>query len=311
VVTDISGGMRVLIVECIPETDPVGAISRSSWSLAARELTQPDRSVFVDHVEASNVGEVAKAIATHRPDVLILSAHGVYEPDSNMAGLMIGDGISVGDDIGRMPPVVILSACHSGPRGAGPVAVADLLLRAGARAVLSTLVPVDVRHNSTFMTRLLLYMSESIGGSEVHTTLMDLWHRVQTNTVILDVLYGNPKLLEWGHAEVNGRTPPVVEFMSTRSAGRIRTSHLYQDTEAVLLDIAEDRGEKDEVQRWLRTPGYVPESMMYTILGDPSSIRFRASSLTSGQRPEFAGRPVPPSARRATKRLVPSRKKRK
>lgn len=308
--TDISGGMRVLVIECIPETDPVGKISRSAWSFAARELTQPDRSVFVDLVDASDVGGVSQAIATHRPDVLILSAHGVYDAESNMAGLAIGDGVSMGDDLGPMPPVVILSACHSGPRGAGPVAVADLLLRAGAHAVLSTLVPVDVRHNSTFMTRLLVYMSESIGGSGPHTTLMDLWHRVQTSTVILDVLYGNPKLLEWGHSEAEG-TPPVVEFMSNRSVGRLRTSHLYKDTEAILLEIAEDRGEKDAVQRWLRTPGYVPESMMYTVVGDPSSIRFRASSLTSGHLTRIQPLPAPPSARRATKRLNPGRKKRK
>jgi hypothetical protein len=279
---DFSDGMRVLVIECIPATDRVGVISRSTWEYAARELTDAARSVFVDIVDASDKTEVAHALATHRPGVVILSAHGVYDTDANLAGLAIGDDVSIGDDLGPMPPVVILSACHSGPRGAGPVAVADLLLRAGARAVLSTLVPVGVRHNSTFMTRLLLYMSESIGGVEAHTTLLDLWHRVQTNSVIMDILYGNPKLLEWGHSDAKG-TPPIVEFMSGRAAGRLRPRHLYQDAEAVLLDIAAERGEKDAVEGWLRAPGYVPESMMYTIIGDPTAIRFRPSRLTSPQ----------------------------
>jgi hypothetical protein len=277
---DLSEGMRVLVIECIPGTDPVGVISRAAWAFAAQELTDPGRSVFVDIVDASNRAEVADALATHGPDIVILSAHGVYDADSNMAGLAIGDDVSMGDDLGPMPPVVILSACHSGPRGAGPVAVADLLLRAGARTVLSTLVPVGVHHNSTFMTRLLVYMSEAIGGAETHTTLMDLWHRVQTNSVIMDILYGNSKLMEWGHSDVKG-TPPIVEFMSGRSAGRLRPWHLYQDAEAVLLDIAAERGQKAAVQGWLRAPGYVPESMMYTIVGDPSSIRFQSSRLTS------------------------------
>lgn len=281
---DFSDGMRVLVIECIPDTDPVGVVSRSAWSFAARELTDPARSVFVDIVDASDKAEVADAVATHRPDVVILSAHGVYDADANMAGLAVGEDVSMGDDLGPMPPVVILSACHSGPRGAGPVSVADLLLRAGARAVLSTLVPVGVFHNSTFMTRLLVYMSESIGGAEAHATLLDLWHRVQTNTVIMDILYGNPKLLEWGHSDAKG-TSPIVEFMSGRAAGRLRPLHLYQDAEAVLLDIAAERGEKDSVQGWLRAPGYVPESMMYTIVGDPSGIRFQPSRLTSTQQP--------------------------
>ncbi|KJL23479.1 CHAT domain protein [Microbacterium oxydans] len=280
---DFSNGMRVLVIECIPDTDPVGVISRGAWTFASQELTDPTRAVYVDIVEVSDKAGVADALATNRPDVLILSAHGVYDADANMAGLAIGDEVSLGDDLGPMPPVVLLSSCHSGPRGAGPVAVADLLLRAGARAVLSTLVPVGVLHNSTFMTRLLVYMSESIGGSETHKTLLDLWHRVQTNTVIMDILYGNPRLLEWGHSDSKG-TPPIVEFMSGRSAGRLRPWHLYQDAEAVLLDIAAERGEKEAVQGWLRAPGYVPESMMYTIVGDPSSVRFQASQLTSAQR---------------------------
>ena len=282
---DFSNGMRVLVIECIPDTDPVGVISRKAWAFAAQELTDPTRSVCVDIVYAFDKADVADALATNRPDVVILSAHGVYDADANMAGLAIGDEVSLGDDLGPMPPVVILSSCHSGPRGAGPVAVADLLLRAGARAVLSTLVPVGVLHNSTFMTRLLVYMSESIGGTETHATLMDLWHRVQTNTVIMDILYGNPRLLEWGHSESKG-TPPIVEFMSGRSAGRLRPWHLYQDAESVLLDIAAERGEREAVQGWLRAPGYVPESMMYTIVGDPSSVRFQASRLTSAQRQE-------------------------
>jgi hypothetical protein len=280
---DFSNGMRVLVIECIPDTDPVGVISRGVWTFASQELTDPTRAVYVDIVDVADKAGVADALATNRPDVVILSAHGVYDADANMAGLAIGDEVSLGDDLGPMPPVVILSSCHSGPRGAGPVAVADLLLRAGARAVLSTLVPVGVLHNSTFMTRLLVYMSESIGGSETHTTLLDLWHRVQTNTVIVDILYGNPRLLEWGHSDSKG-TPPIVQFMSGRSAGRLRPWHLYQDAEAVLLDIAAERGERETVQGWLRAPGYVPESMMYTIVGDPSSVRFQASRLTSAQR---------------------------
>lgn len=99
----------------------------------------------------------------------------------------------------------------------------------------------------------------------------------------MDILYGNPKLLEWGHSDARGN-PPIVEFMSGRPVGRLRPWHLYQDAEAVLLDIAAKRGQKDAVQGCLRAPGYVPESMMYTIVGDPSSVRFQASRLTSAQR---------------------------
>lgn len=277
-VVDLTRGMRVLVVECIPDTDLVGRISREAWSFAAQHLTELTPSVSVSLVGVSNKEELIVAVAANQPDVLILSAHGVYDADSNMAGLAIGSEVSVGDDLGPMPPMVILSACHSGPRGAGPVSVADLLLRAGSSVVLSTLIPVGVRHNSTFMMRLLVYMIESIGGTESHTSFLDLWHRVQTNSVIQDILYGNPQLHEWGHSATKG-TPPIVEFMENRSRGRIRPWCLYEDAEAVLLEIAADRGEETAVRGWLRSPGYLPESMMYTVVGDPSSIRLQSPRL--------------------------------
>lgn len=277
-VIDLSGGMSVLVVECISDTDPVGQASRAAWSCATEYLTDASRSVAVKRVSVSNKEQFAAAVARHRPDVLVISAHGFYTPGANVAGLMIGTEPSLGDDLGRMPPMVILSACHSGPRGAGPVSVSDLLLRAGAKAVLSTLVPVEVQHNSTFMLRFLHYMSKAIGGSENHVNVLDLWHRVQTNTVIIDVIHGNPKLTEWGYSKADGESP-IAEFMRSRSRGKIRLQHLYTDTEAVLLEIAADRGEETAVRGWLRSPGYVPESMMYTFVGDPSCIRLQAPRL--------------------------------
>lgn len=279
-VVDLSGGMRVLVIECISNTDRVGRASRAAWSFAATELTDASRGVAVDLVAVSNKQQFAAAVADHRPDVLVISAHGFYTPDNNVAGLMIGTEPSVGDDLGPMPPMVILSACHSGPRGAGPVSVSDLLLRSGASAVLSTLVPVRVQHNSAFMVRFLLYMSEAIGGVESHASVLDLWHRVQTNTVIIDILHGNPKLLAWGYSDTDG-VPPIVEFMDSRSHGKIRPQHLYADAEAVLLEIAGERGKEAAVRGWLRSPGYVPESMMYTFVGDPLCIHLQAPRLVA------------------------------
>lgn len=285
-VVDLSKGMRVLVVECIPDTDPVGIASRNAWAFVAERLNDPDRSVFVDLASVANKEELATSVAAHQPDVLIVSAHGVYDADSNMAGLKIGAEVSVGDDLGRMPPLVILSACHSGPRGAGPVSVSDLLLRAGADSVLSTLIPVDVHHNSVFMMRFLIYMSEVIAGNEPHKNLLDIWHRVQTSSVITDIIYGNQKLKEWGHSSKNG-TSPIVEFMKYRSKGRLRPWHLYQDAETVLLEIAADRGEEASVRGWLRAPGFTPESMMYTIVGDPSCIRLQSPTRLRAKSSEF------------------------
>jgi hypothetical protein len=275
---ELSKGYTVLICECINRDDTVGQASRAAWTHLRDDLAGSGEPMHVFVEETLSAQAVRAAIKEHRPDILMLSAHGDYRPRNNLAGLRIGDDFSLGLDLGPMPPLVILSACESGPRGGGAVAVTDLLLRQGAIAVISTLVPVGVIHNSIFMLRLLHYINEAVGGREPHKTLIDLWHRVQTNTVIIDILYGNPRLTEWGHREVNGISP-VAAFMGSRSAGRIRTTHLYEDAETVLLEVAAEQGQRNKVEGWLRRPGYLPESMMYTLVGDPTRIRLRPPEL--------------------------------
>lgn len=275
---DFSGGLKALVLECIPEEDEVGQISQESWHVISDNLSKTYVPLSFEVSRAENSKEFREQVAKHKPDVLIISAHGSYDESGNMARLVIGTELSMGTDLGPMPPLVILSACHTGPRGSGAVSVSDLLLREGARAVLSTLVPVKVMHNASFMQRFLLYLGESIQGTEPQVNVLDVWHRVQTSNVILDIIQGNPKLSAWGYSDEHD-TPPIVEFMRKRSVGNVRSWRLYEDAEALLVDIAMERGQGSKVREWLRSPGYVPESMMYTFIGDPASIRLKSSPL--------------------------------
>lgn len=271
---DLSDGCRVLVAECIPESDIVGRLSRRSWALVEEEMDQIAAGIDVTIEETLSPAEVRRAIREHQPDVLVLSAHGFSMPDANVAGLMIGDRQSLGDDLGPMPPLVILSACHTSPRGGGVVNVSDLLIREGAYAVLSTLVPVDVRHNAQLVARFFRYLGLAIGDREPggDLSVLDVWHRTQSANVVVDLSYGNRNLQDWFFQNAD-RPSPVDEFMSGKGLGDLRGPHLYDDAEARVIEIASRRG--DDVARianWLRSPGYLPESLMYTMLGKPQSI---------------------------------------
>jgi hypothetical protein len=78
---------------------------------------------------------------------------------------------------------------HTSPRGGGVVNVADLLLRAGAVAVLSTLVPVDVTHNAQTMSRFFRYLAHAIADKSTPpgTSVLDVWHKVQALNVVVDI----------------------------------------------------------------------------------------------------------------------------
>ena len=275
----LSEGYRVLVAECISADDPVGVISRIAWDHAREFVTSGGYPITFDVVECSSIAELNEALDTE-PAVLVISAHGTFRPRSNLAGLLIGNEICLGPELGDLPPVVILSACHVAPRGVGPVNIADLLLRQGALAVLGTQVPVNVTHNALLMARLFLYLAETLARRESFSTLLDAWHFIQMSNPINDVLNGSKALYDWGLTQVADERTVLAEFMGVRSTGQLRRGHLYRDTERVLGEIADDQSIGDKVRNWFRQPGYVPETLFYAMTGKPELVYLRDPTMT-------------------------------
>ena len=152
------------------------------------------------------------------------------------------------------------------------MSVVDLLLQQGVRAVLGTQVPVDVRHNAVLMVRLFVYIRESLAGAEPESSLLAAWHRTISGNPINDILQGNDRLAEWAHSPIRDGVV-LTDFMLNSFVGRLRKPHIYADTERVLTQIADEKGLGEQVSKWLRTPGYLPESAMYSFYGRPDQIR--------------------------------------
>ncbi|MET8700726.1 CHAT domain-containing protein [Kitasatospora sp. NPDC004723] len=260
--------IKVLIAECIPVSDRIGRLSREGWRLA-RQIATPD-ALTVVQAETLTLDALQEAVAEHRPDILVLSAHGTMV--GNSAALQVGGAPRLFLGIDHMPPVVMLSACHVAPRGSGAVAITDLLLREGALAVLGTQVPVDVRHNAMLMNRFLVYLAEEIAKPGQFATLLDVWHHVQTSNAVNDILTATPNLKKWAASPTPTGRPVAVEFMANRANGQIRRAHVYEDTEQILGEIADDQGQGPRIRNWFRHPGYIPESLFYVFAGRPDRI---------------------------------------
>lgn len=268
---DFSRGFRILVAECIPINDSVGVTSREAWDIAEKDLFESaEHEVIFERVDVQSAVELRRALADHAPDVLVLSAHG--QTKMGVAGLVIGDEWVAGPEIGEVPPFVVLSACSVSPRGRGEVGVADLLQLQGAVAVLGTQVPVSVMRNALLTARLLLYMTEATGKGQPMTSLSEAWHHVLGTNTINDITYSSPKLLNWIMEEPEGGVSVSSKFMMERSLGRLRPAHVYQDTETVLLELADEQGLRDRVRGWTNTPGYIPESLFYLMMGFPDRI---------------------------------------
>ncbi|WP_437724334.1 hypothetical protein [Sorangium sp. So ce861] len=266
-------GFSVLIAECIEETDRLRDFSEHGWRYQANKLVERGEGKVKCRFELiGSLADLHRVLDESSYDVLVLSAHGIST--DRASGLRIGKD-NVFDFAHKLPSVVIFSACEVWPRGSGVVSIADLALRWGAMAILGTLFPVSAQHNAFVVTRIFLYITESILRREPHLTLADAVTRALSLNAVIDVLHGSPRMRKWGFSPgTNGQLPPQVEFMLHRAEGRLRTGHVYEDTERLLLEIAEERdpAEANYAREFFRNESYTPESLFYVMIGWPENV---------------------------------------
>ncbi|MCG3127430.1 MAG: hypothetical protein CHACPFDD_02290 [Phycisphaerae bacterium] len=284
----LADDLRVSIIECIPDSDPVGRASRAGWSIGLKMLEATPRT-RAGRFDAKSAEEVSRIIAGERPHILFLSAHGHYDRSTNTAGIVVGDRTCFGDEFGAMPPCVIMSSCHTAPRGIGAAVFGDVLIRHGAVCMLNTLIPVSVSHNATLMLRFISYLSDCLEGNTTLRDIGEIWHHVAASNAVHDVLGCCTAAEEWGSSSLNGK-PVIALFKLERSQGRIRLNHVYQDTIAVLDELAAESGILEKFRQWMRTLSYFPESLFYVmhgwperiVLTDPTIARMQAAGYGKG-----------------------------
>jgi hypothetical protein len=267
---------KIVIVETIPESDLVGRLSRTGWRVAL-ELLAANARIKADFVEVDSVEDFRRALAADQYDLAVISAHGYLDSGSGRAGIAIGEDRVQGPELGPLPKIVCLSACDVSSRGGGIVNISDLLFRQGAEAVLAPMIPVDVRRNATLMVRFFVYISETIEGRTHMRSLDEAWHFTFMSNAVNDILASNKSLGRWAHAGEQENSV-LTEFMQHKSVGRLRTSHVYEDSREVLQEIASERGNLTKFNAWL-TRGYLPESTFYAFLGWPEQMVLHDETL--------------------------------
>ena len=268
----LADGFSVLIAMCVEEGDDIRAHSERAWRAHAERLrTDGAGKIQCEFRVVANLKELHATLNERSYSMLVVIAHGIRP--GRVAGLRIGaDNVF---DLGtRLPPIVIVSACAAWPRASGAVSIADLALRRGAVTVIGTLAPIHVAHHELVATRIFTYMIDSLLGREPETTLAEVVHRALSSHAVFDVVAGSKRVHAWAVERGLKAGSPSEEFMSKRSAGRLRTGTIYADTEAVLAEIADDdspdRG--DSLRQFFRSGSYLPESLLYVTLGWPEQV---------------------------------------
>ena len=268
---------KIAFAECIPDDSQINKLIRSTSASIIHSLKKisanNEKMEFV-YAEALTVQELKDFITKNTDaDVLHISAHGHYDREKNVAGLMVGQEFWMGDDNDyRVPPVVILSACHVSPRGSGTVNVADMFMRAGAEAVLGTFVPVDAQRNTILTNRLYTYINEALIGGKMYKTLSEAWSGVVATNAIHEIAASSPKFYQWIMSENDNGELRLMDFSMKRSPGRLYGSSMYKDTIEIVKEMLHEEGMDGKFDDILSQDDYFPESFFYQWIGFPENV---------------------------------------
>jgi hypothetical protein len=282
-----SGLIRVLLVEALQSGDPIRQESLQSLRAIRDHLAQ-NVNFSVSLREVADASALRAVIAELEPDILLISAHGMIDRATGAAGIIIGSNFCVGPELGRLPHFVILSACHTSPRG-GPsqVNVAELLLTQGPLAVLTSNVAIHVRRNAFLMERLFLNLAAAKNREVPWNSVAEVWHHTATTNVFADIMFANPQIERWAFDRAGGSEAPVEEVVELLKTRLIATSNVYEETEKLWSEIMARRSAPAEVKRVVERREYIPETLFYFLIGLPEQMRFELSPAEGKGTDEF------------------------
>lgn len=106
-IVDWNNRISVLVAECIPASDPVGAESRRGWTFVQQRNANVE-GLTLHLADTLSLEALRRAVREHNPDILIISAHGTIAGAA--AALVIGGQPYVELGLEKSPPVILLSA---------------------------------------------------------------------------------------------------------------------------------------------------------------------------------------------------------
>lgn len=267
---------KIAFAECVLNDEQNRFIRSCSDAIvhSLKRLSEGNEKIQVSYGETLTIKDLKKFISNNMDaDILHISAHGYYDRRSNMAGLMVGNEFWMADENDyRVPPVVVLSACHVSPRGSGTVNVADLFMRAGAEAVLGTFIPVYAKRNMILINRLYTYIAEAQKGSTQYETLSEAWSGVVATNAIHEMAETSKKFFKWIWGKNSKGTLRMLDFTMERSVGRLHGQTMYADTISVVKEMLHEEGLDGKFDDILNQENYFPESFFYQWIGFPENV---------------------------------------
>lgn len=150
---------EILVIRSFQDGDPIKYLLQESIEITIPE----DRRSFIKWVDVNTQQEFIDALNKFSGVAVIYDGHGCHETGTDIGGIKIGNArVNLWELRGkvRVPPIVLLSTCDAHPVDSSHASIANGFLSSGAVTVLASLLPIDAKHSSVFMARLLLRLKD-------------------------------------------------------------------------------------------------------------------------------------------------------
>ncbi len=221
----------ILVIRAAESADPISSVFETVF-----DQFEPGwrDSTTISFVQVSNEDELVAAFDAYSGPMVIFDGHGEHKP-RGVGQLLLGansiDVWSLKDKIETMPPIVILSACDTHAADRNHATTANGFLTLGARAVLSSVFPLNAAHAAIFVARLILRVRvflkeapnvygealtwlEVISGMLRMQLMTDFLLRLLSKTLINEEQYQSIHLI--GNSAINGRAPDPFSVLFVR-----------------------------------------------------------------------------------------------
>ena len=223
----------------------------------------------VQFVQVTSVEELIAAFNAFGGAMAIFDGHGSHA-DGDAAKLHLGKTeIDVWTLLGKMrvPPIIALSACDTHAADRNHATTASGFLSLGARAVLSSVLPLDARAAATFAARLVYRIADFIPAA------VGLFGRALTWTEVVAGLLRMQLLSEFVRELHRKRLITEDQIYNVQLKGTEAINGLAPDPwEIVIAELVKLGIEEATVRRELRQSTANSSAISYLNIGRPETI---------------------------------------
>jgi hypothetical protein len=272
----------VLVLSALKRDDPIAGFLKTAF-----EVFEPRwrKNLTVTYKTVTSEAELIDALNTFKGPMVIFDGHGSHSADEP-AKLHLGneavDVWGLRDRIHDISPIIVLSACDTHAADRNHATTANGFMSLGARAVLSSVFPLDARDAASFAARLVYRVSEFVPGAIKAFDQAITWTEVIAGLIRMQLLTDYLRLLE------DKKSIDRDAYMRIHLEGNQVINGRVEDPFGAVLDELEKIGlTRSSLKLDLETAVANSSALSYLLIGRPETIIIDDRDRVVGQLKEL------------------------